>query len=157
MNILLKNNINGRSFVAFVCKKINPVFYALCITFFLFISSSVQSHPHSWIDLKTVIEGDKNQITGFKMSWTFDAITSSYMLDGEDLSEQNKAKALQEMAEGILENLVQTDYFTYFYNDGTPLKYSLATDVGIVQDRTKLTLNYFLPLSQPKLINGETV
>ena len=150
MNILLKHNIDSGSPVAFISKKIDQLFYTLCLIFSVFISSPVQSHPHSWIDLKTVIEGDKNQITGFKMSWTFDAITSSYMLDGEDLSEQNKAKALQEMAEGILENLVQTDYFTYFYNDGTPLKYSLATDVGIVQDRTKLTLNYFLPLSQPK-------
>lgn len=156
MNNFLKNNINNVKSVAFINKKICQLFYALCIILCASLSSHVQSHPHSWIDLKTVIEGDQNQITGFRMSWTFDAITSAYMLDGEDLSEENKANALQEMADGILENLALEHYFTFFYSHETPIKYTLATDGGIVQNRTKLTLNFFLPLSKPKSIDGES-
>ena len=157
MNILLKNSTESAEFVVSINNKICQAFYALCIILCVFLSSNAQSHPHSWIDLKTVIEGDQNQITGFNMSWTFDAITSAYMLDGEDLSEENKAKALQEMADGILENLSQVHYFTYFYTDGAPTKYSLATDGNIVQGKTKLTLNYFLPLSKSKLISDEAL
>lgn len=119
---------------------------------FLF-SFNVQSHPHSWIDLKTVVQGDEHQITGFNMSWTFDAMTSAYMLDGEDLSKAHKEKALQDMADGIMENLYVEHYFTYFYEDGKPVKFTDGNGGRITQDKLKLTLHFFLPLSKPKPIN----
>ncbi|GAL10257.1 hypothetical protein JCM19233_1234 [Vibrio astriarenae] len=45
----------------------------------LFISSSfhVHAHPHSWIELKTVIEGEDGVINGLTMEWSFDAMTSA--------------------------------------------------------------------------------
>ncbi|MCW0470958.1 DUF1007 family protein [Vibrio chagasii] len=33
-------------------------------------------------------------ITGFSMEWSFDAMTSMYMLDGEDVSPEKRAKRL---------------------------------------------------------------
>ncbi len=42
----------------------------VCIS--LFAGASVQAHPHSWVDTKTVIQGSDSHISGFHMSWTFD-------------------------------------------------------------------------------------
>lgn len=115
---------------------------------------TVQAHPHSWIDLKTEIEGSQNQITGLKMSWTFDAMTSAYMLDGEDLSTENKAKTMQKVAASVMQNMIAEHYFTYFYDGETPIKYSLARRGVLTQNRTKLTLDFVLPLSKPKILDG---
>ena len=80
----------------------------------LFISSNGYAHPHSWIEMKTEIEGDKNEITGFKMEWSFDAMTSAYMLDGYDLSPEKKAESFQEIADFVLNNMLVDHYFTFF-------------------------------------------
>jgi len=118
------------------------------------VSFSSQAHPHSWIDLKTEIEGNENQITGFKMSWTFDAMTSAYMLDGEDLSANNRDKTMQKIADSVVDNMLGDHYFTYFYDGDVPIKYSLARDSALTQHRSKLTLNFYLPLSKPKKLDG---
>jgi len=115
---------------------------------------TVQAHPHSWIDLKTEIEGNQNQITGFKMSWTFDAMTSAYMLDGEDLSPENKAQTMQKVADSVMKNMMGEHYFTYFYDGEIPIKYALARRGVLTQNRSKLTLDFELPLSKPKVLNG---
>lgn len=51
-----------------------------------FFACTVLAHPHSWVEMKTYIQGRDGMITGFKMEWTFDPMTSAYMLDGEDMS-----------------------------------------------------------------------
>lgn len=120
-------------------------------------SLTAQAHPHSWIDLKTEIEGNETQITGFKMSWTFDAMTSAYMLDGEDLSAKNKIKSLQKVADSVMKNMSLEHYFTYFYDDETPIKYSRSNQSVLTQHKAKLTLDFYIPLSKPKNILGRTL
>lgn len=41
------------------------------------ISASALAHPHSFIDMKTEIVSQDARLTGLKMSWTMDEITSS--------------------------------------------------------------------------------
>lgn len=82
----------------------------------LIIAPSVQAHPHSWIDLKTYIQGKNGMITSLKMEWTFDAMTSAYMLDGKDMSAENEQSSLQEVSASVLENMLYEHYFTYFYD-----------------------------------------
>lgn len=46
---------------------------------FLFFTPNLYAHPHSWIEMKTHIEGENGMITGLSMEWSFDAMTSMYM------------------------------------------------------------------------------
>ncbi|MEG3753584.1 DUF1007 family protein [Psychromonas arctica] len=114
---------------------------------------STQAHPHSWIDMKTKIEGNESQITGFTMSWTFDSITSAYMLDGEDLSAENKAATLNKIKDSVMENINVEHYFTYFYDGETPIKYAFSNKGTLTQKGSKLTLDFYVPLSKPKAIS----
>ena len=120
----------------------------------LIISIKVQAHPHSWISLKTKIEGKGSQILGFTMSWTFDSITSAYMLDGEDLSEANKSKTLVKIKDSVMENINLEHYFTYFYDGDSPVKYAFSNQGKLTQNGSKLTLDFYVPLSKPKTISN---
>ncbi len=118
---------------------------ALCI-----IPSVSIAHPHSWVDIHTEILGTKTHITGFKMHWTFDAMTSAYMLDGEDTSAENKVSTFETIADSVMENLLQEHYFTYFYQNEQPIKYKVSPGGSLSQDRMKITLSFELPLATPQ-------
>lgn len=120
----------------------------------LFPLGHVQAHPHSWIDLKTEIVGNETQILGFNMSWTFDAMTSAYMLDGEDLSAKNKSKTLAKIASSLMSNIRIEHYFTHFYDGETSIKLAFSDHGVLTKNKTKLTLDFYLPISKPKEINN---
>ncbi|WP_299663361.1 DUF1007 family protein [uncultured Psychromonas sp.] len=134
--------------------KKNFNYLCLIIIINLIISIKVQAHPHSWISLKTKIEGKGSQILGFTMSWTFDSITSAYMLDGEDLSAQNKSKTLTKIKDSVMENINLEHYFTYFYDGDTPIKYAFSNQGKLTQNGSKLILHFYVPLSKPKTISN---
>lgn len=113
------------------------------------------AHPHSWVDLHTEIQGDQTQITGFKMQWTFDTMTSAYLLDGEDMSDSNRENTLQQLANSIMTNMSNGHYFTFFYENDIPVKYSLATNGMLRQEKMQLTLTFELPLLKPKLLSDK--
>lgn len=121
------------------------------------MSMNSSAHPHSWVDMNTEIQGDGKYITGFLMTWEFDAMTSAYMLDGEDLSAENKAQTLQALADSIMQNMTTNHYLTYFYQDGMPVKYALAENGNLAQDKIKATLTFHLPLEKPLAVSDKTL
>ncbi len=122
----------------------------------LFVAT-VQAHPHSWIEMKTHIQGESGVITGFKMEWSFDAMTSVYVLDGKDTSPENEHATFQELASSMLSNMLYEHYFTYFYDDQTPIKYSIAHSEKLTRDRARLVLSFELPLSKPMPVTRESL
>jgi len=138
--------------VIYMKKNVKNLCFIIIINFTMPIN--VQAHPHSWINLKTKIEGKGNQILGLTMSWTFDSITSAYMLDGEDLSAKNKSKTLTKVKDSVMENINAEHYFTYFYDDNAPIKYAFSNQGTLTQNKSKLTLHFFIPLSEPKRITS---
>jgi (p)ppGpp synthase/HD superfamily hydrolase len=50
------------------------------VLFLAVLSSAVAAHPHSFITLKTEIVATDNQLTGLKMRWTMDEMTSADLL-----------------------------------------------------------------------------
>lgn len=116
-----------------------------------------QAHPHSWIDMKTYIEGNSTQITGFKMVWTFDAMTTAYMLDGEDMSAAHKEQTLKNTAQSVMENMKNAHYFTYFYDNKTPIKYHIPAGGELIKPRAKATLTFELPLAKPKTVTKDSL
>ncbi|EAS66383.1 DUF1007 domain-containing protein [Photobacterium sp. GB-27] len=132
-------------------------FPAILLSSLTLFSTASQAHPHSWIDMKTYIQGDKKQITGFKMVWTFDAMTTAYMLDGEDMSPESKTETLARVGDSVMKNMMNEHYFTYFYNDQEPIKYKIATDGVLTKDRAKATLTFELPLSKPQPLTKDSL
>ncbi|WP_456295885.1 DUF1007 family protein [Vibrio sp. AK197] len=119
----------------------------------------VNAHPHSWISMTTQINGNEKQLTGFDMSWTFDAMTTAYLFDGEDMSKGQRQKTLNKLAQSTIDNMLQSHYFTYFYDaDGTtPIRYKKVTSAELSTSKGKATLTFQLMLSKPYVFNGNTL
>lgn len=123
----------------------------LCLTHFSY------AHPHSWVDLKTHIQGEDGMITGFQMEWTFDAMTSAYMLDGQDMSDDKQPQTLREISASVMNNMMYEHYFTYFYDGNTPIKYKIASNDKMTRHKAKLVLSFELALSKPHPISSDSL
>ncbi|MEI8633831.1 DUF1007 family protein [Vibrio sp. PP-XX7] len=108
-----------------------------------------EAHPHSWIDMKTYIEGDQQKITGFKMDWRFDPMTTAYLFDGEDMSKAHRQATLNKLANSIIHNMLSTHYFTYFYNGKIPIRYQNARHPVLTEAHGKARLTFDIPLAKP--------
>ena len=115
----------------------------------LFFTPLVFSHPHSWIDTNTYINSNETQITSLHMTWTFDQETSEYMLQGEDTRPEHIENTLQRLAEGVVNNMYNEHYFTYFYAEDSPIRFKVARYPQLIQKEDKLILSFEIPLSKP--------
>ena len=123
----------------------------------LTFAPSLQAHPHSWVEMKTHIEGENGMITGLSMEWSFDAMTSMYMLDGEDVSPEKEEETFKNLAASVIENMMYEHYFTYFYDGGEPIKYQVAEHAKFKRDKAKMVLTFDLPLSKPKPVTRDSL
>ncbi|WP_261396665.1 DUF1007 family protein [Photobacterium rosenbergii] len=123
------------------------------MTFPLFATA----HPHSWIEMKTYVDGNDGMITGFRMVWSFDPMTSAYMLDGEDTSPEMEQQTFTKVTAMVLDNMLAEHYFTYFYDGEEPIKYQLARYGKLTRDRARLVLTFELPLSKPKPVTKDSL
>ena len=123
----------------------------------LFWAPSLQAHPHSWIEMKTHIEGESGMITGLSMEWSFDAMTSMYMLDGEDIAAESEEETFKKLASSVIDNMMYEHYFTYFYDGETPIKYAIAENAKFERDKAKLVMTFDLPLSKPKAVKRDAL
>ncbi|MGL6260181.1 DUF1007 family protein [Vibrio sp. WXL103] len=114
--------------------------------------SFTQAHPHSWIEMRTQVLGQDGLITGLNMQWSFDPMTSMYMLDGEDTSPDNEQATFANLTTAMLENMIEDDFFSFLYHDGKQIKYSPAINGDLVRDRARLVMSFDLPLAQPLAI-----
>ncbi|MDR9827218.1 DUF1007 family protein [Vibrio sp. FNV 38] len=123
----------------------------------LLISFNLHAHPHSWVELKTTIEGDNGVIHGLTMEWSFDAMTSAYVLDGEDTSPENEAVAFRNIAASLMDNILYEHYFTYFYDGEVPIRYGVGHSEKLERDRAKLVLSFYLPLAKPQPVTRDSL
>ncbi len=109
--------------------------------------------------MTTQIKGDDKQLTGFEMTWTFDAMTTAYLFDGEDMSKGHREATLAKLAQSIIDNMLPSHYFTYFYEpDGvTPIRYQKVTQARLTTAKGKATLEFALPLAKPYAFDGKTL
>ena len=133
--------------------------WVLKVTFiFIFLLPiPVSAHPHAWVDTNTYIESDDTHITALHMTWTFDIETSNYMLQGEDISAEKIDATLQRLAESVVGNMYNEHYFTYLYDENTPIRYKEARHPQLIQDKNKLVLSFELPLSNPIAFKGKAL
>ncbi|AMO54603.1 DUF1007 family protein [Endozoicomonas montiporae] len=129
------------------------------MSFALMLSGSpaVLAHPHSWIDMKTHIEGKEGVITGFQMEWIFDAMSSAFMLEGEKKSPQALRKALDGLTASVMENIKNEHYFTHFLDGNRSVDFGTATDATFSRNRARLVLTFNLPLLKPQPLRKDSL
>lgn len=89
----------------------------LFITFGLFGTQSAMAHPHSFIEMKNSLVITDNQLTGMKMTWTMDPLTSADLLyDAGNAA--NGSEIWKQLAAEVMANVIGQHYFTELYHEG---------------------------------------
>ncbi|WP_417696955.1 DUF1007 family protein [Psychromonas sp.] len=121
----------------------------------LLLPTLLSAHPHAWVNTNTYFETHEAHIRSLHMTWSFDADTSAYMLQGEDVSPDHLEATLQKLTKAVIANLYNEHYFTYLYDGNTPVKYKSAIHPQMVKDKDKIVLSFELPLSSPIAFAGK--
>jgi len=124
----------------------------LLLLFSLSVSSRVQAHPHSWIDLETsLIFNDEGKVIGLWQGWLFDDFYSAFTLEGMKPDNDGKydTKALNELAETNLENLSEYSYFTFIKIDGKKGNYQKVKDYKTFVEGNRLWMEFSVMLNEP--------
>jgi ABC-type uncharacterized transport system substrate-binding protein len=122
----------------------------------LFLSPFAWSHPHSFISLQTTPVVDQQKLTGLKMIWTMDEITSADLLydAGNALPDSPVWKKL---AAEVMANVLAQHYFTEFHHQGKAVKFTnLPPSYQLSRNGAKAVLTFILPLAQPQTLAGQT-
>lgn len=116
----------------------------------------VLAHPHSFISMTTalVVEGDT--LTGLKMRWVMDEITSADLL-----YDAGRAKAGDEvwkkLAAEVMANVLAQHYFTEFWHNDQKVTFSATPqDYQLSREEHKAVLSFVLPLAKPQPLAGQS-
>ena len=124
------------------------------ITFTLLFSTLAWSHPHSFIDMKTEFISDNQHLTGMKMVWTMDAITSADLL-----YDSGKAKpgdvVWKNLAAQFMVNVSGQHYFSEVWQVKTRVKFLyLPKEYNLSRSGNKSVLEFIVPLGEPHLLRA---
>lgn len=121
------------------------------------ISCPLHAHPHSFISLKTtpVIEG--NALTGLKMTWLMDELTSADLLYDAGGAKPG-SPVWKQLAAEVMANVIKQHYFTEVWQRGkrvaftdSPAEYSLQSEGD------KAMLTFVLPFATPQPLAGARI
>ncbi|AUG99929.1 DUF1007 domain-containing protein [Prodigiosinella confusarubida] len=128
--------------------------YALMAVLML-LSRQALAHPHSFIDMQTTVEGQDGYITGLRMNWTMDAITSADLL--YDAGNATKDSVVwKKLAAQVMANVLGQHYFTDVYRNGKRVKYvAVPTEYRLSRKGNQAVLEFVLPLAHPQPLAGK--
>ena len=123
--------------------------------FLAVLSFAAAAHPHSFISMKTELVADDAQISGLKMRWTMDEITSADLLyDAGDAKPGDEI--WKKLAAEVMANVLGQHYFTGFWHNGQKVKFlNRPTAYGMARDGHQAVLTFILPLAQPQPLAGQ--
>ncbi|MBJ7223854.1 MULTISPECIES: DUF1007 family protein [unclassified Brenneria] len=119
------------------------------------ISQPVFAHPHSFIDMQTTVESQNERITGLRMQWTMDPITSADLLYDAGAAEKD-SEIWKKLAAEVMANVLGQHYFTDIYRDEQPVPYkSVPTEYRLSRQGNQAVLEFVLPLAHPQPLMGK--
>ena len=122
----------------------------------LALSPLAWSHPHSFISMQTTPVIDKDALTGLKMVWTMDEITSADLLYDAG-SAAPDSPVWKKLAAEVMANVLAQHYFTEFWHQGRAVKFdNLPPSYQLTRSGAKAVLTFVLPLAQPQKLAGQT-
>lgn len=127
------------------------------MTVFLAVfTSAVSAHPHSFISLKTDIVSDGTQLSGLKMRWTMDEITSADLLYDAGNAKPGD-EIWKKLAAEVMANVLGQHYFTEFWHNGQKVKFlNRPSEYGMSREGHQAVLTFVLPLAHPQPLAGQT-
>lgn len=113
------------------------------------------AHPHSFISLKTELVTDGTQLSGLKMRWTMDEITSADLL--YDAGNARPGDEIwKKLAAEVMANVLGQHYFTEFWHNRQKVKFlNRPTEYGMTRDGHQAVLTFILPLAHPQPLVGQ--
>src|SRR5471030_913697 len=113
------------------------------------------AHPHSFIDMQTTLVTQQKQLTGLKMVWTMDEITSADLLYDAQKAKTD-SEIWKKLAAEVMARVLSQHYFTDFYRDGKPIKYlDLPSEYKLSRQGDQAVLEFIMPLAEPQPLNGK--
>ncbi|TPG63206.1 DUF1007 family protein [Ewingella americana] len=130
-------------------------FIRLLLSGFLALPLAVYAHPHSFIDMQTTLVTQQQQLTGLKMVWTMDEITSADLLYDAQKA-QTDSDIWKKLAAEVMARVLSQHYFTDFYRDGKPVKYlDLPSEYKLSRKGDQAVLEFVMPLAVPQPLSGK--
>lgn len=119
------------------------------------LSLPARAHPHSFISLKTEPVIGNGTLTGLKMRWTMDEITSADLLyDAGDAKPGDEV--WKKLAAEVMANVLGQHYFTEFWHNGQKVKFmNRPTQYGLAREAHQAVLTFILPLATPQPLSGQ--
>lgn len=123
----------------------------LLLFIFCFISlifpSSLQAHPHVFIDNQVEYVFDKNGLAGISVKWVFDEMYSSSLIMDYD---QNKDNSFNPVEISLIQqkafaNLKSSHYFIYIRINGKGFTVKEVTHFSASIDKNKVVYYFFIP------------
>ncbi|WP_051326433.1 DUF1007 family protein [Aliagarivorans taiwanensis] len=121
------------------------------------LSGTALAHPHSWIDVKTLLVGKDGQLTGISYIWQFDPMTSVFMLDGKDLDEPQRQQTLDNMAAHILSNIHYHHYFSKLKQGEQLVAFGEGSQPRVSLQGRVVSFSFYLPLAEPVSLSEQSL
>ena len=131
----------------------NPVGYKFriivlsALLLILIFPKHVSSHPHVFIDAQIKVHFDSKGVSGFNITWVFDAMFSEIMIDefDEDFDEDFSKEEQKVIYVKAFSNLKKFNYFTEIYIDNKPFLIKQITNFSARVNEGVLTYSFFIP------------
>lgn len=113
------------------------------------------SHPHSFIAMQATLLAQNDQITGLKMRWVMDEITSADLLyDAADAKPDSVV--WKKLAAEVMANVLGQHYFTEFWHQKQAVKFdNLPPEYHLLRQGHQAVLEFVLPLAHPQPLKGQ--
>jgi ABC-type uncharacterized transport system substrate-binding protein len=119
------------------------------------VSQAAWSHPHSFIDMQTTLVHQGDQLTGLKMRWVMDEITSSDLFYDAGAAKPDSV-IWKKLAAEVMANVLGQHYFSEFWHQKQPVKFdNLPPEYHLSRQGHKAVLEFILPLAHPQALKGQ--
>ncbi|WP_312239826.1 DUF1007 family protein [Pantoea sp.] len=128
---------------------------AIIILTLLLFAAEASSHPHSFIDMQTQLVASDDKLTGLKMTWTMDEITSADLLyDAGDAGPDSVV--WKKLAAQVMANVLGQHYFTEIWQGNRRVRFlNLPREYHLSRRGPKAVLEFILPLAEAQPLTGQ--
>lgn len=112
-------------------------------------------HPHSFIDMQVTPVHKEDRLTGLKMHWVMDEITSADLLYDAGQAKPDSV-IWKKLAAEVMANVLGQHYFSEFWHQGKPVKFdNLPPEYHLSRQGHQAVLDFILPLAEPQPLTGK--
>lgn len=119
------------------------------------VSPFAWAHPHSFITMQVTLVHKEDRLTGLKMHWVMDEITSADLL--YDAGEAKPDSVVwKKLAAEVMANVLGQHYFSEFWHQGKAVKFdNLPPEYHLSRQGHQAVLDFILPLGEPQPLTGQ--